>query len=56
MTGTTPDSKNEQKDNIGFDEESPKTEDPQVDPTGPAKTPATEGGSKNDYPPYTPDK
>ncbi|RMQ23998.1 hypothetical protein ALQ07_01484 [Pseudomonas syringae pv. actinidiae] len=61
MTGTTPGSNNQDKSNQGkndpgFDEESPNTQDPQIDPTGPAKTPVTEKGSKDDYPPYTPDK
>ncbi|KPX12681.1 DUF6021 family protein [Pseudomonas syringae] len=56
MTGTKPGSSNKDKNDPGFDEESPKTQDPQIDPIGPAKTPATDKGSKDDYPPYTPDK
>lgn len=56
MTGTQPGSSNENKNDPGFDEKSPNTKDPQIDPTEPAKTPATEKGSKDDYPPYTPDK
>ncbi|KPB68816.1 MULTISPECIES: DUF6021 family protein [Pseudomonas syringae group] len=56
MTGTTPDSKNETKDNLGFDEESPEKEDPQVDPTEAAETEATEKGTTDDYPPYMPKK
>ncbi|RMM37931.1 hypothetical protein ALQ50_03486 [Pseudomonas coronafaciens pv. coronafaciens] len=55
MTGTPP-GNNEDKNHPGFDEESPKTKDPQIDPTEPAKTPASDKGSKDDYPPYTPDK
>ncbi|MCQ2991528.1 DUF6021 family protein [Pseudomonas tremae] len=55
MTGTPP-GNNEEKNHPGFDEESPKTKDPQIDPTEPAKTPASDKGSKDDYPPYTPDK
>ncbi|ARA81845.1 MULTISPECIES: DUF6021 family protein [Pseudomonas] len=56
MTGTQPGSSNGNNNDQGFDEKSPDAKDPQIDPTEPAKTPATEKGSKDDYPPYTPDK
>ncbi|MCI3944889.1 hypothetical protein K0038_01916 [Pseudomonas syringae] len=53
MTGTKPSSN--RKDNPGFDPESPDLEDPQVDPTKPAKTPAGKDSESN-YPPYKEDK
>ncbi|GAB0061729.1 DUF6021 family protein [Pseudomonas syringae] len=56
MTGTQLGSSNGNNNDQGFDEKSPDAKDPQIDPTEPAKTPATEKGSKDDYPPYTPDK
>ncbi|KPW26721.1 hypothetical protein ALP86_01418 [Pseudomonas amygdali pv. mori] len=56
MTGTKPGSSNEDKNDPGFDEESPKTQDPQIDPIGTDKAPADDKGSDDDYPPYMPAK
>ncbi len=49
MTATRP--QDQKKGDVGFDPESPDLEDPQVDPTEPAKTPEKES-PKGDYPPY----
>lgn len=43
-------------DDLDFDPESPDVEDPQVDPVKPAKTPAKEKGTRDDYPPYDAEK
>jgi hypothetical protein len=50
MTGTKPGSEND--NDLDFDPESPDAADPQVDPVEPAKTPAGEKGTDDDYPPY----
>ncbi|MCD5993106.1 hypothetical protein KDX38_04540 [Pseudomonas sp. CDFA 602] len=44
------------KDEPDFDTESPDAEDPQMDPTEPAKPQANEEGTKDDYPPYNSEK
>ena len=43
-------------DDPDFNTESPDAEDPQMDPVKPAKTPAKEKGTQDDYPPYNPEK
>ncbi|RMQ42669.1 hypothetical protein ALQ04_03515 [Pseudomonas cichorii] len=49
-------SKTGNHDDLDFNPESPDADDPQVDPVKPAKTPAKDKGTSDDYPPYTPDK
>ncbi|WP_439894663.1 DUF6021 family protein [Pseudomonas syringae] len=54
MTGNKP--SDDSTDKPDFNTESPDAGDPQVDPVKPAKTPAKEHGTKDDYPPYESDK
>ena len=54
MTGNKP--SHNSTDKPDFNTESPDAGDSQVDPVKPAKTPAKEHGTKDEYPPYESDK
>lgn len=59
---SSPKSVNTERDQLGFDPDSPDVKDPQVDPTTPAKPPETDEKVQQDkrvkdadYPPYKKD-